>query len=192
MKFATLYEKLVKFLRNRDITGVSKKTGTGYPRGPAVFSTEVFHSELNKALQRRDNNRRQRDFKKKKLLERHHYRNFDRRHPEVQKPGRGNPLKRKVWHCNVHGNQTDHTTEWCPVLHPELLEKKTTFIQARSNPLHRIKVEKEPDTEANVTVPKKPDPRDAKFEWGVNFVSINCNLTAADVSSGRRIYDTGA
>ena len=112
LKFATLYEK---FLRNREITGVSKKTVTGDPRDPVVFSTEVFHSELNKALQRRENNRRQGDFKKKKLLKRNHNRNFDRGHPEVQKPGRGIPPKRKVWHCNVHGNQTDHTTEWCHI-----------------------------------------------------------------------------
>ena len=69
---------------------------------------------------------------------------------------------------------------------------KRRLIQARINPLHRIKVKKEPDTEANVTVPKKSGPSDARFEWGINFVSINCNLTAADVSSERCIYDTGA
>ena len=105
LKFSTLYDKLVKFLRNREITGA------GDSKDLAIFSTEVFHSELNKALQKRENNRRQKDFKKKKLLERNHNRNFDRGHQEFQKPGRGGPPKRKVWFCSVRGNQTDLITE---------------------------------------------------------------------------------
>ena len=63
-------------------------------------------------------------------------------------------------------------------MHLELLEKKAKFLQAKNNPLHRTKAE-EPDTEANVTVSKKSNPRDVRFEWGVNFVTVNnCNLTA--------------
>ena len=42
------------------------------PKDSAVFSAEVFHSELNKAFQRRENNRRQKEYKKKKLLDRNH------------------------------------------------------------------------------------------------------------------------
>ena len=129
LKFESLYEKLVKFLRNREITGVSRTAGTGDSKDSAVFSTEVCQTELNKALQRRENNRRQKEFKKKKLLERNHTRNFDKAYPETDKSGRGGPPKRKVWFCNVHGNQTDHTTEWCPILHSEHLQKKAKFIQ---------------------------------------------------------------
>ena len=71
-------EKIVKFLRNREIPGVSRKTGAGDLKDSAVFSTEeevfidVFQTEFNKALQRRKNNRRQKEFKTKKLLERNH------------------------------------------------------------------------------------------------------------------------
>ena len=50
LKFASLYKKLVKFLRNREITGVSRKAGTGDPKDSVVFSTEVFQTELNRAL----------------------------------------------------------------------------------------------------------------------------------------------
>ena len=75
LTFSNLYDKLVKFLRNREITGMSRKAGAGDSKDSAVFSTEVFHSELNKALQKRENNRRQKDYKKKKLMERNHNRN---------------------------------------------------------------------------------------------------------------------
>ena len=105
MKFASLYEKLVKFLRNREITGVSRKAGAGDSKDPAVYSTEVFQMELNRAHQRRENNRRQKEFKKKKLLERNHTRDFGKARSETDKSGRGGPPKRKVWFCNVHGNQ---------------------------------------------------------------------------------------
>ena len=165
LKFASLYDKLVKFLCNREITGVSRKAGAGDPKDPAVFSTEVFQTELNRAIQRRENNMRQKEFKKKKLLERNYTRDFGKARSETDKSGRGGPPKRKVWFCNVHGNQTDHSTEWCPTLHPELLQKKAKFIQARYNPLHRIKTE-EPETEANVTLSKKSEARDARFDWG--------------------------
>ena len=160
------------------------------PKDSAIFSTEVFHSELNKALQRRENNRRQKEFKQKKLLERNHTRNFGKARSETDKFGRGGPPKRKVWFCNVHGNQTDHSTDWCPTLHPEHLQKKAKFIQARNNPLHRVKTE-EKETEANMTLSKKSEAV-VKFDWVVNFISVNCNLTAADVGSERCIFDTGA
>jgi hypothetical protein len=77
LQFSTLYDKLVKFLRNREITGVSSKASAGDQKDPAAFSTEVFHMELSRALQRRENNRRQKDFKKKKLFERNQNRNQD-------------------------------------------------------------------------------------------------------------------
>ena len=50
LRFASLYEKMVKFLSNREITGVSRKAGAGDSKDPAVFSTEVFQTELNRAL----------------------------------------------------------------------------------------------------------------------------------------------
>jgi len=60
------------------------------------------------------------------------------------------------------------------------------------NPVHRVKDE-EKELEANVTLSKKPrESRDVKFEWGVNFITVSCNLTAADEGSVRCIYDTGA
>ena len=55
LQFSTLYDKLVKFLRNREITGVSRKIADS--KESAVFSTEVFQTDLNRALQRRENNR---------------------------------------------------------------------------------------------------------------------------------------
>ena len=188
LQFSTLYDKLVKFLRNREITGVSSKAGAGDQKDPAVFSTEVFQMELNRALQRRENNRRQKDFKKKKLFERNQNRNQD-----FQKNGRGGPPKRKVWFCSIHGNQTDHSSEWCSTLHPELLQKKAKFIQAKinQNPLHRVKTD-EQETEANVTLLKKSEAKEVKFDWGVNFVSVSCNLVTGELSSERCIYDTGA
>jgi len=59
LKFSILYEKLVKFLRNREITGVSSMASE--VRDPPVFSTELFQMELNKALQRKENSKRRRD-----------------------------------------------------------------------------------------------------------------------------------
>ena len=112
LQFSTLYYKLVKFLRNREITGVPRKIAD--PKDSALFSTEVFYSDLNKALQKRENNRRQQDYKEKKLMERNHNRNQD-----FQKHGRGGPMKRKIWFCSIHGNQTDHSSEWCSTLHPD-------------------------------------------------------------------------
>ena len=181
LKFSTLYEKLVKFLRNREITGAK----AAEPKDPAVFSTEVFQMELNRALQRRENNNRRKEFKKKKLLG---------RHPD--KFGKPAFPKPKNWFCSIHGNQPDHSSQYCPTLHPELLERKSKFTQPRNNPnpnpLHRVKDE-EKELEANVTLSKKPrESRDVKFEWGVNFITVSCNLTAADEGSVRCIYDTGA
>ena len=65
------------------------------PKESAIFTTEVFAMELNKALQRRENNRRHKDFKK--LLERNHTRDFGKARSETDKSGRGGPPKRKVW-----------------------------------------------------------------------------------------------
>ena len=65
LKFSILYEKLDKFLRNREITGVSSMASE--VRDPPVFSTELFQTELNKALQRKENSKRRKDFRKKKL-----------------------------------------------------------------------------------------------------------------------------
>jgi len=161
LQFSTLYDKLVKFLRNREITGVSRMIADS--KESAVFSTEVFQTDLNRALQRRENNRRQKEFKKKKLLESYHTRDFSKARSETDKFSRGGPPKRKVWFCNVHGNQTDHSTDWCPTLHPEHLQKKAKFIQARNNPLHRVKTE-EPETEANMTLSKKSEAKDVKFD----------------------------
>jgi hypothetical protein len=147
LQFKTLYEKLVKFLRNREIMGVSSKSGVGDQKDPAVFNTQVFQMELNRALQRRENNRRQKDFKKKKIFEKNQNRNQD-----FQKNGRGGPPNWKVWFCTIHGKQTDHSSEWCTTLHPELLQKKAKFqAKTNQNPLHRIKTE-ESETEANVTL----------------------------------------
>ena len=50
LQFKTLYEKLVRFLRNREIMGVSSKSGVGDQKDPAVFNTQVFQMELNRAL----------------------------------------------------------------------------------------------------------------------------------------------
>ena len=181
LKFSILYEKLVKFLRNREITGAKAAES----KDPAVFTTELFQVELNRALQRRENNNRRKEFKKKKLL--------GRRPDKFGKPALTKP---KNWFCSIHGNQPDHSSQYCPTLHPELLERKSKFTQPRnnpnSNPLHRVKDE-EKELEANVTLSKKPrESRDVKFEWGVNFITVSCNLTAADEGSVRCIYDTGA
>jgi hypothetical protein len=187
LHFKTLYEKLVKFLCNREIMGVSSKTGVGDQKDPAVFNTQVFQMELNRALQKRENNRRQKDFKKKKLFERNQNRNQD-----FQKNGRGGPPKRKVWFCSIHGNQTDHSSEWCSTLHPELLQKKAKFLEKKNqNPLHSRGTDGH-ETEANVTLPKNSEAKEAKFEWGVNFVTVSCNLVTGELSSERCIYDTGA
>ena len=43
-----------------------------------------------------------------------------------------------------------------------------------------------------MTLSKKSEARDVKFDWGVNFVTVNCNLTATDVGSETCIFDTGA
>ena len=79
-------------------------------------------------------------------------------------------MKRKVWFCSINGNQTDHSSEWCSTLHPELLEKKAKFHQAKTNPnsLPRNKAE-EPDTEANVTLSKKSEAKVTKFTLQSNF-----------------------
>ena len=174
LKFSILYEKLVKFLRNREITGA---------KAAESKDSAVFQVELNRALQKRENNRRQKDFKKKK----NHNRNQD-----FQKNGRGGPPKRKVWFCSIHGNQTDHSTEYCTTLHPELLQKKAKFLaKTNQNPLHRIKTD-EQETEANFTLPKNSEAKDVKYDWGVNFVTVSCNLVTGELSSERCIYDTGA
>jgi hypothetical protein len=178
LQFSILYEKLVKFLRNREITGVSSMASES--KDQPVFTTELFNTELNKALQRRENSRKRKDFKKKKFLGRH-----------ADKFGKSTPSKPKTWLCSVHGHQSDHSSTYCPTLHPELLEKKAKF-QARNNPLHRVKDE-EKEVEANVTLSKKPkESKDFKFEWGVNFVSLNCNLVTGELVSDRCIFDTGA
>jgi len=46
--------------------------------------------------------------------------------------------------------------------------------------------------EANVTLLKKAEAKEVKFNWGVNFVTVNCNLVTEELSSERCIYDTGA
>ena len=43
-----------------------------------------------------------------------------------------------------------------------------------------------------MTLLKKSDAKEVKFDWGVNFVSVNCNLVTGDLRSDRCIYDTGA
>ena len=43
-----------------------------------------------------------------------------------------------------------------------------------------------------MTLLKKSDAKEAKFDWGVNFVSVNCNLVTGELCSDRCIYDTGA
>ena len=48
LKFSILYEKLVKFLRNREIVGAPKEGQIE----SAVFTAEVFQRELDSALQR--------------------------------------------------------------------------------------------------------------------------------------------
>ena len=179
LKFSILYEKLVKFLRNREITGAKAAES----KESAVFTTELFQVELNRALQKRErSNNRKKDFKKKK-----HNRNQD-----FQKNGKGGPPKRKVWFCSIHGNQTDHSSEWCTTLHPELLQKKAKFLEKKNqNPLHSRGTDGH-ETEANVTLPKNSEAKEAKFEWGVNFVTVSCNLVTGELSSERCIYDTGA
>ena len=44
--------------------------------------------------------------------------------------------------------------------------------------------------EANVTLLKKSEAKEVNF--GVNFVSVSCNLVTGELSSERCIYDTGA
>ena len=181
LQFSTLYDKLVKFLRNREITGVPSKDGTGDRKEPAVFTTEVFQMELNKALQRRENSKRRKDFKKKKFLGRH-----------ADKFGKPTPSKPKTWLCSIHGHQTDHSSTYCPTLHPELLQKKAKYqSKTNQNPIHRDKTD-EQEMEANLTLLKKAEAKEVKFNWGVNFVTVNCNLVTEELSSERCIYDTGA
>ena len=133
LQFKTLYEKLVKFLRNREIMGVSSKTGVGDQKDPAVFNTQAFQMELNRALQRRENNRRQKDFKKKKIFEKNQNRNQD-----FQKNSRGGPPNRKVWFCTIHGKQTDHSSEWCTTFNQNCYRRRRSFKQRQIKTLYIV------------------------------------------------------
>ncbi len=112
LKFSILYDKLVKFLRNREIVGAPKEGQIE----SAVFTAEVLQRELDSALQmREDEKTREKINKRKKFLATQDY---------VEEVYRGEIIKRRIWHCEVHGRQTDHSSKYCSVLHPELLEEE--------------------------------------------------------------------
>ena len=113
LKFSILYEKLVKFLRNREIVGIPKEGQIE----SAVFTAEGLQRELDSALQaREDEKTREKINKRKKPL--------GQTQDFVEEIYRGEVIKRRIWHCEVHGRQTDHSSKYCPVLHPELLEEE--------------------------------------------------------------------
>ena len=157
--------------------------------------------ELNRALQRRENNRRQKEFKKKKLLERDHTRDFGEACSETDNSGRGGPPRRKVWFCNVHGNQTDHARR-------ERRSGSAVYMGTRQITLPnggRLYTLSFYRSRPSLFKPgitycieskqrsrrQKPSER-CEIRLGGNFVSVNCNLVTGEVCSDRRIYDTGA
>ena len=48
----------------------------------------------------------------------------------VEEIYKGEVIKRRIWHCEVHGRQTDHSSKYCPVLHPELLEEEDNQLDS--------------------------------------------------------------
>ena len=80
----------------------------------AVFTVEVLQRELDSALQRREDERiREKNNKRRKILA--------QTQDFVEEIYRGGVIKRRIWHCEVHGRQTDHSSKYCPVLLSELL-----------------------------------------------------------------------
>ena len=57
-----------------------------------------------------------------------------------------------MWDCEVHGRQTDHSSKYCRVLHPELFnDKKNQMNKPNCRPLHDSPKDSQRQMEANMT-----------------------------------------
>jgi len=184
LSFSSIYEKLVSFLRNKETITPAKSQIES-----SVFTTQMVNV-FNTQWQKRVNQKRK--------FEAH--RNFN------QNPGRGRGSRGRSsqgrghggrfgkFKCKVHGDQSDHSDKYCPDQHPEVAFKIQKLKERRdrdeskgqpSTPLHEKK-----DTEVNL-ITSVPDSQ-VKFQFGVNSISVHCNLTSGEVISAKKIFDSGS
>jgi hypothetical protein len=181
--FKAIYDKLLVFLRHREISAQGSAA-----HSPAVFTAKVFSAMVRKELG-------------KELGKRNTPNNLPR-------SGKfGNPKRPKsdsgMWDCSKCGRQKDHSTRFCPVIHPSVADKiknKSKFSGGRyqgkgrkgnppTPPLH----EEDPKDKVRPTTPEVHNTSvEPRFTFGVHYLNILVNLTANDVISDKKIFDSGS
>jgi hypothetical protein len=184
LSFSSIYEKLVTFLRNKEtIIPVQSHIES------SVFAAQMVNV-FNIQWQKRENQKRKFDAHRNFNQNSGRGRGFQGRSSQ----GRGHGGRFGKFRCRVHGDQSDHSDKYCPNQHPEVALKIQKLKDRRERgdpkgrappPLHEKK-----DTEVNL-ITTAPDSQ-VKFQFGVNAISVHCNLTSGDVISARKIFDSGS
>jgi hypothetical protein len=141
LSFEKLYGKLVKWLKNRESIGLGPKVKVE----SAVFTAEFEKKMMNK-LRNMKRKELKREYRDNQAL---HRLNTSDQNYDATGSVSFTGVKRKVWHCENCGDQTDHSTRFCPKVlaerpHPD--SKKRTGCILNQHP--DVKEEKD-DAEVN-------------------------------------------
>ena len=135
-------------------------------------------------------------------------RNDDRRTGQFRIPKRPKSDIERVypapmWDCTKCGRNKDHSTKYCPLIHPGVAEKikhNSTHKGSRHQkkgwrgncpppPLH----EEAPKNSVSFATPEvNTTVVEPRFTFGVHYLNLLVNLTTNDVMSNKKIFDSGS
>ena len=130
--FKSIYEKLLTFLRHRKFSAQGNSV-----QSPAVFTTRVFSAMVRKEFKKFDQERPGNHGKGpgKRFDDRRggHFRN-----PKRPKSAIERVYPAPMWDCTKCGRNKDHSTKFCPLIHPGVAEK-IKVNEMRKGGRHEIK-----------------------------------------------------
>jgi len=122
LTFKAIYEKLLVFLRHREISAQGSAV-----QSPAVFTAKIFsamvRNEINKFGQGKGPGKRNDDPRTGKF-----------RNPKRPKSDIERVYPSPMWDCTKCGRNKDHSTRFCPLIHRGVAEKikqKSSFKGGR-------------------------------------------------------------
>jgi hypothetical protein len=155
LSFEKLYGKLVKWLKNRESIGLG-------PKGKV--ESAVFTAQLEKRVKKKLRNLKRKELKRNFKANTQVLSRFNTNAQNFKAMGSASftGVKRKIWHCENCGDQTDHSTRFCPKVlaersHPDP-KKQTGCI------LNQFSVKKEDMVDEEVNLIQAQTRR--KFDFG--------------------------
>ena len=123
--FKAIYEKLVIFLRHREISAQGSSI-----QSPAVFTTKVFSAMVRNEINKFNQRPLKKQLKRNDDPRTDHFRNPKRPKSDIDRV-----YPAPMWDCAKCGRNKDHSTKYCPLIHPGVAEKikqKSTFRGGRN------------------------------------------------------------